>query len=187
MIVYGGEKDAVPLVASKVSPPKEAATADLLSLSPVDVTKTYSRPEATLWRDVQLEKPKVFASHQEYVRLVRTLFRRMIVFLKEVFVVNGLLGVEKDGDKIRLILNAKNANALFREPPRFELPSPDLLADPKVEKGKTIYVAKSDLSDYYHHLRVPSWLYPFLRYLQSKRRRSAWKASSVLALTFTRA
>jgi hypothetical protein len=163
---YCGLGKAIELVANNVSLPSSAGTADLLAGLPSELAHLYSTPSPALlregWRDIALKKPKVFATHDEYVLLVKRLAeRQMVEFATEAAVVNGLFGVEKDANSIRLILDARNANAVFVEPEGFELPTPDLLSKLRVQKGKRLFVAKADLGDYYHRLRVPHWMRTF--------------------------
>src|SRR5205823_3554870 len=46
---------------------------------------------------------------------------------------------------------------LFIDPAPVSLPTPDLIAD-LVVRGKELFVAKDDLSDFYHCLLTPEWL-----------------------------
>jgi hypothetical protein len=70
-------------------------------------------------------------------------------------VINGLFGVKKDEDKIRLIVDARPANSLFVDSPSVSLPTPDLLAKLSVPIGVPFYTAKVDLDNFYHRLRLP--------------------------------
>jgi hypothetical protein len=76
-------------------------------------------------------------------------------------VVNGIFTLPKK-EKLRLIIDARPANALFADPPNPHLPTPDLFARLQIPDDATVFVAKSDLSDYYHTLLLPSWLRPYL-------------------------
>lgn len=85
----------------------------------------------------------------------------MVSFTTAPKVVNGVFAVPKDGDKQRLIIDARPANAHFVDPAKVELPTPDLLAQLVVPTGQPIYVAKVDLDNYYHRLTLPEWLRPY--------------------------
>ena len=39
--------------------------------------------------------------------------------------------------------------------------TPDVIAGLQVDPDKPVYVAKSDLSDFYHRLLLPAWLVPY--------------------------
>jgi hypothetical protein len=64
------------------------------------------------------------------------------------------------GDQIRLILDARPANCYFTRPPRVRLPSPTHLANLRIPDGQPLYIAKMDLSNFYHQLTLPDWIRP---------------------------
>ena len=78
---------------------------------------------------------------------------------------NGLFGVPKEPGKpdtqLRLIIDARPANALFVDPPHVALPTPDVIGRLSAAKGETLYVAKADISDFYHRVLMPRawWSY----------------------------
>ena len=73
-------------------------------------------------------RARVHAAPGEYPKLVRRLLAHdMLSFTRAPAVVNGLFGVHKPDGSMRLIIDARPANATFVEPPRVELPTPDLL------------------------------------------------------------
>ena len=57
-------------------------------------------------------------------------------------------------------IDAQPANRLFVDSPRVSLPDPSHLVQLQVPKGHTMYVGKSDLSNFYHHLGLPEWMQP---------------------------
>ena len=81
----------------------------------------------------------------------------MVVLSAHAKVVNGLFGVPKDQDSLRLIIDARPANAAFIEPPHVDLPTPDLFAQLQ-SSDEPLYVAKVDLDNFYHRLRIPVWM-----------------------------
>jgi hypothetical protein len=85
----------------------------------------------------------------------------MISFTTTPAVVNGLFGVPKDDGKIRLIIDARAANIIFDDPVAVELPTPDLIARMHCPTGGPVWVAKSDLSDFYFRFRIPSWMHRY--------------------------
>jgi hypothetical protein len=105
-----------------------------------------------------------FASHAEYLLLLRRLLRlNMVEFTcEQPPVINGMFGTPKPDApveaSIRLITDARPANALFTKPPPVDLPSPDVLANLQVPDGAELWVAKADLDNFYHRLLLPAWL-----------------------------
>lgn len=156
---------AIPVIAAKVSLPSSVGSVDLTDLLPPDLAARYLQPSALLRPDAEVVKsPRIlkFASSTEYQALVRHMHSiNMLAFTTEPKVVNGFFGVPKDGDKIRLIIDARPANCRFVEPPKVELPTPDLLANLVAPTGKPFYAAKVDLDNFYHRLRLPVWMRPY--------------------------
>jgi hypothetical protein len=156
---------AVPLVADKVSLPSQAGTARLLDLLPPSLASLYSSP-ASLLRPTPLRsriRPAAFcASRSDYIDLIRRLLHLGMVCLKpDVFVVNGVFAVEKDADSLRLIIDARPANAIFNDPPSAKLPTPDLFAQLQAPSDTPLWVAKVDLDNFYHRFLLPEWMQPF--------------------------
>jgi hypothetical protein len=156
---------AVPLVADKVSLPSQAGTARLLDLLPPALANLYSNP-ASLLRPTPLRsrvRPAAFcASRSDYISLIRRLLHLGMVCLKhDVLVVNGVFAVEKDADTLRLIIDARPANAVFNDPPTAKLPTPDLFAQLQAPSDEPLWVAKVDLDNFYHRFLLPEWMQPF--------------------------
>ena len=115
-----------------------------------------------------LPKPAVFGSKAEYVALTERLIdSEMIVFTTTPEVVNGLSCRAKPNGDLRLIIDARWANREFVEPPHIELPTPDLFTKivvpppvPGTPRTK-LWVAKTDLSDYYYNIAIPEWMIPY--------------------------
>jgi len=85
----------------------------------------------------------------------------MIALTRHPMVVNGAFCVPKEGDALRLIIDARYANAHFITPPKIELPTPDLMCHIVTDPNRPLYVAKSDLDNFYHRLRLPVWMQPY--------------------------
>lgn len=156
---------SIPIIADRVSLPSSAGSANLINLLPPDIARIYSDP-AQLLRPVDQVKPapraKLGCSNAEYVKLVQRLFALgMVQFTTAPKVVNGIFGVPKDGDNIRLIIDARRANAYFVDPPHVSLPTPDILSKLVAPSGKPFYVAKVDLDNFYHRLMLPEWMRPY--------------------------
>ena len=88
--------------------------------------------------------------------------RKMVVFDPSPKVVNGCFATPKTGGAQRFVFDGRPANALFAPSPTFELPTPDLLAQLEVRPGEEVYVAKADLDNYYHRIRLPEWMRPYM-------------------------
>ena len=164
-LVYASKHCAVPLVAERVALPQVAATADLVSLLPSEVASRYMNPRSLLKPSVDpADVPKVRSkvSSDVLLKLVKRLHGiGMVTFLRRVHVVNGIFGVKKDIDKIRLILDARPANAHFVEPPKVELCTPDLISRLVASTPLPVYVFKMDQDNFYHRFRLPGWLVPY--------------------------
>lgn len=166
---------AVPLIADRVALPSSAGRVDLLSVLPHHVAEIYKSP-AQLMRtspppsdgaekeeEKKLPRARVHATHIEWIKLIRRLIDcNMIEFTTKPIVINGLFGVPKPDGTIRLIVDGRAACQVFIDSPRVELPTPDLLPKLSVsDPRQTVYVAKSDLSDFFYRFRIPDWMLPY--------------------------
>ena len=155
---------AVPLIADRVSlPDLTGATAvNLIDLLPPEAAALYleraclrSSPSA-----MAFVRPPRFTrncSQPEWVKLVQRLQSLgMVAFTAEPLVVNNVFGVPKDGDRVRLIVDARPANQVMIDPPPVSLPTPDLIS--KLQAIGPFVVAKVDLDNFYHRIRLPEWL-----------------------------
>ena len=88
----------------------------------------------------------------------------MLDFTTRPKAVCGVFGVPKDGGAaIRLIIDARPANLLFKTPPKVGLPTPDVLARMRVAPGAPFFTAKADVDNFYNRLRCPHWFATVLR------------------------
>lgn len=71
--------------------------------------------------------------------------------------VNGIFSAAK-GEIHRLLINAENANKVFKDPPKVDLPNPGILIKLHLPKGEVLYVSKYDMDNYYHRMRIPTWI-----------------------------
>jgi hypothetical protein len=167
----------IPLVADKVSIPAAAGEVDLLSVLPDHVADMYRSPLHLLKQQQQEQqqsnknstpKGRVHAERSEYIKLIRRMIAAgMIEWTDAPEVVNGLFGVPKPDGSIRLIVDGRPACDRFVDPPHVALPTPDLL--PKLSlptaannnQKQPVFVAKSDLSDFFYRFRVPKWMLPY--------------------------
>jgi Reverse transcriptase (RNA-dependent DNA polymerase) len=111
-------------------------------------------------------RPVTVQDHEQYIALLKRMMGPgMVTYTVEPKVVNGLFAVPKDGNEQRLIIDARLANEEFIDSPTVQLPTPDLTArlelDPSASATTPLYVAKVDLSNYYHQLRLPLWMQPY--------------------------
>jgi hypothetical protein len=160
----------VSLVASRVALPSVLSNVPLLSLLSPSLASEYNSPSSLLLPlpsarqhldAAALRRPRVLADRAEYVALIaRMLPLGMLSLTLKPACVNGLFGVPK-GDQIRLILDARPANCYFVRPPRVLLPTPSHLASLRIPPGRPMYVAKMDLSNFYHQLTLPEWMRPY--------------------------
>lgn len=166
---YAVRGTALSLIADKVSLPSSLARVPMLELLPPALRELYAQPSprlllpetqvAQLRAQLRIRRGTVFASRTEYVRLVARLHSLgMVAFTSSPKAVNGAFAVVKDVDKQRFILAAQPANVCFRQPPKVRLPNPAHFVSLHVPAGKRVFVAKADLSNFYHQLLIPSWL-----------------------------
>lgn len=160
----------VALDAERVALPDVAGAVDWLGMLPPDDAAFYSdparclRPLSELPTLKQPPRARVFATAPQYVALLRRMFSigmLDVLGVTQVRAVNGLFGVPKPDGTIRLIIDARPANRLFVDPPHISLPTPDILGRLRVPAGKRLWVAKTDLSDFFYRFRIPEWMRPY--------------------------
>lgn len=156
----------VPIIADRVSLPTAPGTVELLSILPPKLAQTYERPNDSLFRP-PAERPraprtKLHAEQSEWEKVVtRMKDAGMLGFTTRPKVVCGVFAVPKDEMVDRLIIDARPANSVFVEPDPVKLPTPDLLANLCVDPSRRLFVAKVDLDNFYHRLRLPEWMRPY--------------------------
>lgn len=70
--------------------------------------------------------------------------------------------VAKKSGKHRLILDCRQTNRLFKEPPPLALGTGSSWARVSVPEGEKLYVAQSDLKDYFYSLQLPRTIFEIL-------------------------
>lgn len=163
--VYLQNQHIVPLDAEKIALPVKAGTVQLLDLLPNELSRRYSNGNDGLLKTTpQSASPCTFlhGDRVQYIKLLRRMAAAgMLSFTTQPIVVNGLFAVSKPDGQQRLIIDARPANNLFLDPPPVSLPTPDLLSNLEVPSGSPIFIAKCDLENFYHRLRLPPWLWPY--------------------------
>lgn len=157
----------VPIISARISLPETEGSVDLLDVLPPALAARYAQPSAELLRAAS-ERPRaprtrLAGSQPEWSALVRRLADRgMVEFTDRPIVHNGAFGTPKNDDTDRFIIDARPANTWFVEPPHTELPTPNLLAQLATDGGADLFVAKVDLDNFYHRIRLPAWLRPYM-------------------------
>jgi hypothetical protein len=163
---YASPTESLPLSADLVSLPAEPGSARLLDILPPDIARTYAQPNPDLFRPLgeRLTAPYVcrVRSPRDYIRLVQRLHSLgMVSFTTEPKVVNGCFATAKSDGSQRFVFDGRPVNAVFVPCPDVELPSPELLAKLVAPGDEPVYVAKADLDNFYHRLRLPEWMEPY--------------------------
>ena len=152
--------------AERVALPNNKQSVDLAELLPPDLAAKWASPNPDLIIPKADRKRTATAfmveSPQDWVQIVRKLQQLdKCTFTTTPEVVNGAFGAEKSDGSIRLIVDGRPASAAFQPPPKMELPGPDLLARLLFGFDEEVFVAKIDLDNFYHRIRVPEWLRPY--------------------------
>jgi hypothetical protein len=162
---YSQSQRMVPIVADQIALPTMAGTVDLLDLLPPDLACRYSGPAELLKPPALIQASPctyVHGPHSQYIALLKRMAAAgMISYTTQPIVVNGLFATPKGDGKLRLIIDARPANSVFVDPPPVVLPTPDLLSKLEVPSGCNLFVAKVDLENFYHRIRLPSWMWSY--------------------------
>lgn len=161
----------VPLVASRIALPTQLHIVPVTSVLPSAIAQAYSDPAqscrrlrplsevAELDSTHPLKPARVAGSRHEYVQLIKRMRQQgMTGVTSTPKCVNGVFAVAKDADADRVIVDAQPANRLFIDSPHVALPNPSHLAQLRVPKGARMSTGKSDFSNYYHQLGLPTWM-----------------------------
>ena len=136
---------------------------------PLDWAVRYAHPNDLLRPPsevVTAPSAVMCASRADYLGVIRRLSDiGMIAWTQSPRAINGLFGVPKEpgvpDSQLRLIIDARPANAMFVDPPHVELPTPDIISRLSVPQGATLYIAKADISDFYHRILMPEAWWPY--------------------------
>lgn len=143
-----------------------AGSVDMLSALPVCMRDFYSSGSVLDEPDfdsLKATKKCLMIKDGKYAQLVITLLEKKVIELVDTkpLEINGLLAVEKDKTKQRLILDARRANHYFVEPDDPQIPHPGLFTQLHMKKSEEIYVGKIDLDNYYYRLELPKQFRPY--------------------------
>lgn len=164
LFTYKQRSQTLPVVAENVALPPTDNCVDMLSALSPTMRELYSQPGNVLRVDPPETMPRatVFASLVEYLALLRKLRARdMLGATTQPKAINGIHCTPKSGGALRMILDARPANALFAKPPKTQLPNPGLIASLLHADTANIFVCKVDSSNYFYQFRLPDAYLPF--------------------------
>lgn len=142
-----------------------AGSAAFLDFLPERFLKVYENEENLLRKGNPGSAAKAFVGikREKYEGLIYLLRRVGLVQLQRhrPKVVNGIFAVPKGETQQRLIIDARPANAVLADPPKVVLPNPGNLGNLILRGEGPLFVAKSDMENFYHRLRMPKWLHQY--------------------------
>jgi hypothetical protein len=164
----------MPLIASRIDLPEEKQFIDMLEVLPPSLSILYSKPNNDLLVTPSIHSPRQprsrLSSDKEYVKLVKKLYTvGMVDFTQSPKCVNSLFSVSKDDNKDRLIIDARLANTYFIPSPPVQLPSPTSFTYLHFPHSDKVFIAKLDISNFYHRLKLPIWLSDYFCLLPVRR------------------
>ena len=142
---YTSAPPAKLITAANVSLPKVAGTAQLVDIIHPSLAAMYLDPTQLQLPPQQVKKARraFLCSPSEYRLLLQRMHAGgMLSYTTTPVCVNGLFGVAKDGDAIRLIIDCRPVNALLVPSPHVALPTPDIITKFHVPQHQTLYAAK---------------------------------------------
>jgi hypothetical protein len=179
-MIYGPAPGVVRIVSDRIALPSSLSKLSILTLLPPDRAALYAASSPAivfspathaLWTAEMKKlkkplppKPKVHAREGEYVRLIRRMLSNgmVVVQCNRPTCVNGILAVTKDEHQDRLIIDARWANTWFVRPRPVRLATPSHLVQLQLPNNERLLVGKMDLSNYYHNLSIPEWMWTYL-------------------------
>ena len=121
--------------------------------------------------DVEVQPPdriktymdeKLRASPEAYAAFIKELFvRGMIEFVTEAASIMTPFFVKKKNGKQRLVLDCRSSNLLFHKPPDVALAAGYSFAQLELEPGAELFIAQSDVKDYFYSIGLPAGLRKF--------------------------
>jgi hypothetical protein len=150
--------ESVPLTELGVALPVQGATVPLLRLLPQWIQDLIldqgviriGPPEAS-------PKPALLVANGEYPAIIERMVAAGMVELRSspAIATGGCFGRPKPPDAQRFLYDGRRPNARTNPPPRMDLPSPYGLGHLACRPGSRLYLATSDLSNFFHMLRMP--------------------------------
>ena len=143
----------------------------------VDDFENFLLQDSSLWTDIQHEtsrvppyNDKLLSTRKGYLSFVRHLFDHGILSFTST--VRGRVGsfcVAKkakivEGKKIlrqRLVLDCRQTNLMFKEPPLTELGSLPALGQMSLQPGQSLYTAGADIKDCFYAVNCPTGMCDF--------------------------
>jgi hypothetical protein len=162
---YSKDPPAELIDADKIALPDSTTCVELLDAVSPDLAERWRMPSPEVLKPPDLVGPLprtrlMVKGRSHYVRLVQRMLVSEIVDIvtQQPKVTNGLFAVAKPDGTQRLIVNAQPANQHFWDPPSPGLPTPTEIAKLRIPPGQQLWVAKNDMSNMFHLLRLPGWL-----------------------------
>ena len=164
----------VPLRAERASLPSSVHRVELNTVLPPEVAAAYEHFNAALLRPpperlaldeaTPLPPPRPGGARAEYVALISRMWQLgMLDWTNMPLAINGLFAVAKDNKSDRVVVDARYANRYFVDAPHVSLPNASHIVRLQIANAQRqpLQAAKSDLSDFYHHLGLPTWMQPY--------------------------
>ena len=99
------------------------------------------------------------AKYQDFIRGLYD--RGMIHFTwRPKDIITPFFVVKKNG-RLRLVLDCRAVNQRFRDPPPLKMAAGSTWGNVNLPPGETLYIAQSDIKDYFYSLPLPRHLQPF--------------------------
>ena len=120
-------------------------------------------PDATIDKKVKPYMDEILKNDAEvYHDFIFDLWQRgMITFGQVKKSIITPFFVIKKNQRLRLVLDCRATNQLFRPPPDIAMAAGYSFGQLELSSKDTMYVAQSDIKDYFYSIGLPSYLYPF--------------------------
>ena len=127
-------------------------------------------PYGRLFRDDEIPPSKVKPYMDEVLRSSSTAYhdfvldlwgRGMLTFGKVSKATITPFFVAKKNGRLRMVLDCRLANTFFKPPPDIAMAAGYSFGQLTVNEGEQVYVAQSDIKDYFYSIGLPSYLHPY--------------------------
>ena len=92
--------------------------------------------------------------------------RNMVDFTYKSFSVVTPFFVVKKSGKLRLVLDCRATNELFQHPPDIAMPAGYSFSQLQMKPNDTLYIAQTDIKDYFYSIGLPEGLRPYFTFPQ---------------------